>query len=66
MKGETVLAARLHVIDKSLPLPTCTPKEWNDTASQIRRVVEPVFVQLRWGDKASCYVEFGADSELTC
>ncbi|CAE7189341.1 HTR3A, partial [Symbiodinium pilosum] len=25
--------------------------EWNDTASQIRRVVEPVFVQLRWGDK---------------
>ena len=29
-----------------------TPQEWNAATSQIRRIVEPVFVQLRWGDKA--------------
>ena len=28
-----------------------THQEWNAATSQIRRIVEPVFVQLRWGDQ---------------
>ena len=56
MKGETVLAPCLHSCAYSWSyrhsLCLQLAQEWNDSQSQIRRVVEPVFIQLRWGDKA--------------
>ncbi|CAE7895994.1 HTR3A, partial [Symbiodinium sp. KB8] len=56
VKGETVLAPCLHSCAYSWSyrhsLSLQLAQEWNDSQSQIRRVVEPVFIQLRWGDKA--------------
>eukprot|EP00439_Symbiodinium_sp_Y106_P000557 s3837_g1.t1 len=44
-KAKTIAALLKEVVKGETVL------EWNDSQSQIRRVVEPVFIQLRWGDK---------------
>ena len=40
-----------------------SPEEWNAATNQIRRIVEPVFVQLRWGDQAGFFT--GEDGSVT-